>query len=180
MTDEADRKGRVPEYVVIGKVRRPHGIRGVLRIGIMTDDPHRFRLLREIYLSRNDHDRKRFAIINVGIVPDAILLTLEGIDSRDDAESWRDAWVEITGDQIMPLEEGQHYLFEILGLQVQTEEGEILGTVVDILRNPAHDVYVIKQDEREFMVPAVPEFIRQIDSESGIMIIHVVDGLLEL
>lgn len=180
MTDESGSRRRIPDYVVIGQVRRPHGVRGTLRVAPMTEDPHRYRRLEQVYLSRGDDQRTLFAIEKVEIAHEAILLTLQGIDSRDRAEEWRQAWVEIPGEQILPLEEGQHYLFEIVGLQVQSEDGENLGTVVDILRNPAHDVYVVKQDDREFMVPAVPEFIRQIDSESGIMIIHLVDGLLEL
>jgi 16S rRNA processing protein RimM len=180
MTGKSVQKRRVPDFVVIGQVRRPHGVRGTLRVAPLTEDPQRFLHLETVYLNLKDDQRTLFTIDRVQVANDAILISLKEIESRETADLWRAAWVEIPGDQIMPIEDGQHYLFEIVGLQVHSEEGEPLGEVIDILRNPAHDVYVVRNNEREFMVPAVPEFIRQIDSESGIMIIHLVDGLLDL
>ncbi len=146
----------------------------------MTDDPGRFHKLKQVWFSRDETTRTPFTIVRVQLQPDGVLLTVAGIDDRNMAEAWREAWVEIPGSEVMPLPEGKHYLFEIIGVQVVTEEGTALGQVVDILRNPAHDVYVVRGEEREFLIPAVPEFIRQIDSETGLMIIHVVDGLLDL
>ena len=165
---------------MIGRVTRPHGVRGALRVAPMTDDPERFHRLKQLWLSRSETERTPFTITRVQLQPEAVLLTVAGIDDRNAAEAWREAWVEIPGSEVLPLPEGQHYLFEIIGVQVVTEEGTALGQVVDILRNPAHDVYVVRGEEREYLIPAVPEFIRQIDSETGLMIIHVVDGLLEL
>ncbi len=166
--------------MVIGQVRRPHGIRGALRVAPMTDDPERYHLLKRIWLNHGDDQRTPFIISRVQLLPDGVVISLEGISDRNAAENWRQAWVEIPGDEVLPLTEGRHYLFEIIGVQVVTEEGVALGEVVDILRNPAHDVYVVRGEEREYLIPAVPEFIRQIDSETGLMIIHVVDGLLDL
>jgi len=165
---------------VVGRITRPHGVRGTLRIAPMTDHPERFRQLKQIWLSHSETERTPFSITRVQMQPDAVLVTLAGIDDRDAAEQWRAAWVEIPGTEVLPLPEGKHYLFEIIGVQVVTEDGVALGQVVDILRNPAHDVYVVRGEEREYLIPAVPEFIRQIDSETGLMIVHVVDGLLEL
>ncbi|HNW58414.1 MAG TPA: ribosome maturation factor RimM [bacterium] len=164
----------------MGRITRPHGVRGALRVTPMTDDPGRFHKLKQVWFSRDETTRTPFTIVRVQLQPDGVLLTVAGIDDRNMAEAWREAWVEIPGSEVMPLPEGKHYLFEIIGVQVVTEEGTALGQVVDILRNPAHDVYVVRGEEREFLIPAVPEFIRQIDSETGLMIIHVVDGLLDL
>ena len=137
-------------------------------------------MLKQVWFNRGDDVRTPFTLSRVQIVPDGVVITLAEINDRNAAEEWRQAWVEIPGDEVLPLAEGQHYLFEIIGVQVVTEEGVALGEVVDILRNPAHDVYVVRGEEREYLIPAVPEFIRQIDSETGLMIIHVVDGLLDL
>jgi 16S rRNA processing protein RimM len=180
MAESNKKRPRTPDYVVIGQVRRPHGIRGALRVAPMTDDPERFHLLKKVWFSLGDDERKPFTPTRVQVLPDAVLLTVSEISDRNGAELWRQAYVEIPGEEILPLAEGKHYLFEIIGVQVVTEEGVALGQVVDILRNPAHDVYLVRGEEREYLIPAVPEFIRQIDSETGIMIIHVVDGLLDL
>ena len=165
---------------MIGHITKAHGIRGALRIAPLTDDPKRFHLLKEVWFNRGGRERTSFTPTRVQIVPDAVLLTVAELSDRNAAEAWREADVEIPGDQVLPLAEGQHYLFEIMGICVVTEEGKTLGEVVDIVRNPAHDVYVVRGEEREYLIPAVPEFVRQIDSESGLMIVHIIDGLLDL
>jgi 16S rRNA processing protein RimM len=180
MAERKPGKERTPDFIVIGQIRRPHGVRGAVSVAIMTDNPDRFNLLKQVWFNRGDDLRMPFTLTRVQKMPGAVVLTVAEITDRDAADGWRQAWVEIPGDEILPLEEGKHYLFEIIGLQVVTDEDVALGEVVDILRNPAHDVYVVRGEEREYLIPAVPEFIRQIDSESGIMIIHVVDGLLDL
>ncbi|HNY91639.1 MAG: Ribosome maturation factor RimM [bacterium ADurb.Bin431] len=180
MADQSGKRARTPDFVVIGQVRRPHGIRGALRVAPLTDDPERYHLLKRVWLNHGDDERTPFTLAQVQLIPDGIILSLDGISDRNAAETWRQAWVEIPGEEVLPLAEGRHYIFEIIGVQVVTEEGVALGEVVDILRNPAHDVYVVRGDEREYLIPAVPEFIRQIDSETGLMIVHVVDGLLDL
>lgn len=180
MADSTQRRPRTPDFVVIGQVRRPHGIRGALRVAVMSDDPGRFDLLKEIWLNPGDDGRTRFTLTRVQVVPDGVILSVDGIGDRTAAESWRQAWVEIPGDQILPLPEGKHYLFELIGLKVVSEEGEPLGEVIEVMRNPAHDLYVVRGARRDHLIPAVPEFIRRIDSEKGIMVVHLVDGLLDL
>lgn len=180
MADPAQRRPRTPDFVVIGQVRRPHGIRGALRVAVMSDDPERFHRLEEIWLNPGDDQRTRFTLTRVQVVPDGVILTVAEIGDRTAAETWRQAWIEIPGEQILPLPEGKHYLFELIGLKVVSEAGEPLGEVIEVMRTPAHDLYVVRGAARDHLIPAVPEFVRQIDSETGIMVVHLVEGLLDL
>jgi 16S rRNA processing protein RimM len=169
---------RTPDYVVIGKVSKPHGIRGELRILPLTEDAHRYKLLQSVFLNKNGV-RSLFKIEQAKIVPSAVLLKLDGVPTRTEAENWRNALVEIEGKEVLPLPEGKHYYFELDGLTVETETGQIVGQIVDVLGYPAHDVYVVKSDVREHLIPAVPEIVIKVDTKRQVMVINAIEGLLD-
>ncbi|NOY57565.1 MAG: 16S rRNA processing protein RimM [Calditrichaeota bacterium] len=170
---------KLPDFIVIGRIARAHGVHGALKVEPLTDDPERFKLLEKVGLSFDNETRTFFNIKEVRIGNKSIILSLEGIQDRNEAEKWRRAYLEISVDQRMPLPEGQHYYFEILDLLVKTTTGDMLGKIVDIITNPANDVYVVKSGEKEILIPAIPDVIKNIDTESGVVTIHLLDGLLD-
>jgi len=163
---------------VIGQVLRPHGIRGELRVRSLTENAERYRLLQRLYLNLNGI-RTCFTIERLKITPAAVLLKLEAVDTRDDAERYRDALVEIEGEAVLPLAKGRYYYFELDGLTVETDAGEVIGRVTDVIGYPAHDVYVVTSETREYLIPAIAEIVIKVDMERQVMVIHALDGLLD-
>ena len=108
-----------------------------------------------------------------------VLLSLQGIESRNDAERLRGATLEIPGDQVLPLAENEYYYFQLIGLQVVAESGESIGKVEDIISYPANDVFVVRMGEREVLIPDVPDIICKVDLQNGCLVINPLPGLLD-
>ena len=88
--------------------------------------------------------------------------------------------MDINPGQSSPLPEGQYFHDQIIGLQVQTTEGQIIGTVTDIITGQSNDNYVVRHDKEEILIPAIEDVIKSIDLDKGIIIIEPMEGLLEL
>jgi 16S rRNA processing protein RimM len=108
-----------------------------------------------------------------------VYLKLAEITDRDEADEWRGAEVEIAGTDLPPLEEGEYYAFELIGLTVVTTEGEELGVLEEVLDMPANDVYVVRKDGKEYLIPAIKEVIQEVDLSAGQMVIQVIEGMLD-
>jgi 16S rRNA processing protein RimM len=143
---------------------------------VITDYPERISKLETLFLGP---DYVPHRLLGVRGHRGALLLRLEGVTSRETAERYRAMLIHISIDDAIPLEEGEHYLFQLVGLQVVTEKGRELGTLVDVLETGANDVYVIDGPAGEVLLPAIPEVIREVDVVAGRIVVHLLDGLLE-
>ncbi len=168
----------VPPYIVIGHVARPHGVRGELLVTPDTDFPERVPQLREALLVKAGTITP---IIVEAARPhrDRFLLKLRGIDSLDAADLWRGASLAVLPTQAAPLPRGQHYVFEVLGLRVETEAGEVVGTVIEVLRTGSNDVYLVRGARGEVLVPAIASVVTAIDIPGGRLVIRPLAGMLE-
>ncbi|MBN1540831.1 16S rRNA processing protein RimM [candidate division KSB1 bacterium] len=172
-------ESRMPDYVIVGTVLRPHGIRGELKVAAETDDPQRFNRLDRVFLRLPDGEFRQAQIEHVKIIDRGLLVVFKGIDTRTAAETLRGATIEIPGSKVLPLPEGKYYYFELIGLQVVTQDGELVGTIKDIVSYPANDVYVVATGERDILVPDSPDIIREIDVRNRRLVIHPMPGLLD-
>jgi len=167
-----------PAYVIVGRVLRPHGIRGELRVAPETDFPERLAGLHEAVLLQGG----RITPVHVERARPhgrEVLVKLAGIDSMDQAERWRGAEVAVPRREAAALPEGRHYVFEIIGLRVQTDTGEELGTVAEILRTGSNDVYVVRGAGREYLIPAISTVIARLDPAAGLLVVRPLPGMLE-
>ncbi len=164
--------------VTIGKISRTRGTRGEMVVIPLTDDPNRFFTLEEVCVEKEGNKRV-FKIKCVKKFKKKIFISLEGIDSPEAAKALVGAFLEIEKESLLPLPEGRYYIFEIIGLKVKTESGEILGEVKEVLSFPANDVYVVKKDKKEYNIPAIKEVIKKIDLKKKLIIIKPLEGLLE-
>ena len=174
--------GRIepPEFVTIGRILKPHGVKGAIRVQPLTDDPERFSLLHRVFLTRDEVTRTPFTVSRVQRSNRYIILSFEGIISVEEADQWREAYIEIPRNECLPLPAGSFYYFELIGLDVHTEQGERVGEIEDIFSTPASDIYVVRDGDREVLIPAVQEFVVRIDPEEGVVVISPIEGLLEL
>ena len=166
-------KSSEPEFITIGKIIAPWGIKGKLKVEVVTDFPQRFTPSSKIYINRQPMTinstewHKRKAIIK-----------LNTIDSIEDAQRLRGQPVEIHRSQVYPLPEGQYYHFQLIGLEVWTTEGELLGNVTEILTAESNDNYVVRGAKGEILIPAIEDVIKSIDLDKGRMVIEAIEGLL--
>lgn len=172
-----------PQYLVLARVMRPHGIRGDLSIKMMTDFPERMNDLDVIYLGSDPDLPRNLTKQRVVWVRraknDQWLLHLEGFNTRDDADAMRSKYIFVALKDAVPLEADEVYLFQVMGLEVQTTQGEVLGHVTDIIETGANDVYVVKSEKYgEVLLPAIPSVILNINVEAGTMTVEIPDGLL--
>ncbi|KAA3612225.1 MAG: 16S rRNA processing protein RimM [Calditrichaeota bacterium] len=165
--------------VTIGKILKPHGVQGIVKILATTDAPERYRLLEKVRV-RNPRTGKiaLTAIEHLNIQTAGIFIKFSGINDRNEAETLRDCELIIDQSECLPLKDGSHYFFELEGLAVVDTTDEPLGKIVRVLPYPAHDIYVMQYKSSEVMIPAVAEFIKKIDIAAGKMIINPVAGLL--
>lgn len=161
--------------VVIGTVVAPHGIRGEVKVRMETDFPERFEELEEVWLQPKSGPGRMAGIEGVRFHQNVVLIKFEGCDDRNAAEELRDADLRISKEDLVELEAGQFYIHDIIGLDVYTTEGRHLGQVTEVLQGPANDVYVTPMA----MIPALKQFVREIDLEERKMIVEPVEGLTE-
>lgn len=169
-----------PRYFVIGRVLRPHGVRGELRVEITTDRPEQLRRHTHFYLARPESPEtvRRCPIEKSRQHKGVLLLKLEGCDDRNGADELRGMLVQIPTEEAEPLGEGEYYHFQLIGLAVETESGERLGQVVEVLETGANDVYVVRGIRGEVLLPAVDDVIRAIDLESKRMMVRLLPGMM--
>ncbi len=141
-----------------------------------TDLPERFNWIDIIYVGENDP--KPVRVESVRLHKRWALLKLAGYDSREDAEMLRGRQLQIPRDQAIPLEEGEYFLFELLGLAVETENGSRLGPLVEVIETGANNVFVVRGDQGDILIPDIAEVIIDIDFDHGRMIISPLPGML--
>lgn len=164
-----------PRHLIIGRVLKPWGTRGELKVAILTDFPERFASLRTVYVG---DDAKPFSVERARRHGNVALLKLKGIDTPEAAAKLREQLMYVAVEDAVKLPEGRVYLYQLIGLRVKTVEGEPLGEIADVLDTGANDVYVVHDGTREILLPAIPQVIKEIALERGEMIVQLIEGLI--
>ncbi|MXY46478.1 MAG: 16S rRNA processing protein RimM [Chloroflexi bacterium] len=159
--------------IVVGRIRSAWGVRGDVSVEVLSDAPNRFAAGSELRLKGNptrvEHSRKNKR---------GILVKLDTVADRTQAESLRGEELTILPDQVEPLPDGMYYHFQILGMQVLAEDGENLGVISEIIVTGSNDVYVVHEDDRrDILIPALPDVVLDVDLQASRMTISLPDGL---
>ncbi|MEN6520283.1 MAG: ribosome maturation factor RimM [Armatimonadota bacterium] len=165
--------GKEPD-VVIGTVVAPFGIKGEVKVKIETDFPERFEDQEEVWLQPKTGQGRLARIESIRFHQGGALIKFEGCGDRSSAEGLRGAELRIDESELMELDAGQYYVHDILGLDVYTTDGENIGKVTDVLQGAGNDIYVTPKA----MIPAVKEFVQEIDLAGGKMIVKLIDGMI--
>lgn len=170
-----------PRFLAVGRVSRPHGVRGELRVKILTDYPGRLGQHAYFYLASPDSPEmvRRYPVEKLRRHKEVLLLKLGGCDDRTGAEELRGQLVQIPTEEAVPLEEGEYYDFQLIGVKVEAESGESLGQVVEVLKTGANDVYIVRGSWGEVLLPAVKDVVLKLDIEARQMVVNLLPGLLE-
>lgn len=164
------------EYFVIGKIVNTQGIKGEIRVVPTTDDIERFRRLSEINVFKKENETI-YNIESVRMHKKFVLLKLQGIDNMTEAEKLKNTEIRIHKDLAIPCEQDEYYIKDLYGIRVITDEGEDIGTIEDIIVTGANDVYLIKNNTSEILIPAIKQCILKVDINENIMTVHLLEGL---
>ena len=162
--------------MVIGRITRPHGVRGEVRVKVHTDLPERFGWLERVFVG--DDPPVPMAVENTRMNKEWVILKLAGIDDRDAADGLREAWLQVPEAEGIPLEEGEVYVYQLIGLAVRESDGRELGRLEEIIETPANDVYVVRGPFGELLLPDIAEVILEIDVAAGVMQVALMPGML--
>lgn len=160
------------EYLLIGEVLRPQGVRGQVKVRPETDDPARFLQLDTVYLKTGE-DYHPVPITDTESRPDGfVYCVLDHAADRDQAEKQRGLLLYVDRAHAVKLEEGQYFISDLLGCQVRDQKGTVLGAIEDVLQPGANDVYQIKcADGRRMYLPVLPFVILQVDVKGGFIVV---------
>jgi len=155
-------------------------VRGELRVEIITAYPERLEQHTYFYLARPDSldVAQRYLVLGMRFHKKALLLQLEGCDDRNRAEELRGMLVQIPIEEAVALDEGEYFLFQLDDVRVETEDGEWLGQIVEVIETGANDVYVVRGPRGEVLLPAIEEVVLDLDLEARRMVVHLMPGLL--
>ena len=167
------------ELLQVGVVTQTHGIRGEVKVFPTTDDAGRFRDLKKVFLDTG-REKLPLEIQGVKFFKQFVIVKFKGLDTINEVERFRRCPLLVPREDAVPLEEDEYYIADMIGMQVETEDGKAFGILKDVMETGANDVYVIDSiSHGEVLVPAIKECIRKVDVAEGKMTVHLMDGLVQ-
>ena len=168
------------DLLQVGVITTTHGVRGEVKVFPTTDDPARFKKLKNVILDTGK-EKLELEIAGVKFFKNMVILKFKGIDDINDVEKYRKKSLYVTRENAVKLKKDEYFIADLIGMKVSTDEGEELGTLSDVMQTGANDVYVISMtDGEEVLIPAIRDCNRDVDVEQGQMCVHLLPGLLDI
>jgi len=168
------------EPILLGKVAATHGIRGQLRVISYSGEPSNLTGLRTVMLKDSGGVVQSFTVATAAVHGKKLLLALEGYTSINQVLPLVGRELYADRDQLPPLDDGEFYWCDLLGLEVRTDRGDLLGRLTDIIATGSNDVYVVTAGEREYLIPALADVVLEVNLAAGTMTISPPEGLFDL
>lgn len=163
----------------VGKISKSVGLKGEVRVTLLTDSPDRFRTLKAVWIGTEEATATRYKIHSVRVSPAAVVMQVETVQTRTAADALRGQFLFVAEkDEVKP-KKGSYFIHEIVGMAVVDEAGMTIGTVQEVMQMPAHDVWVVTSGEKEFLIPATKEVIRSVDVGRRTVVIRPMEGMLD-
>jgi 16S rRNA processing protein RimM len=162
-------------FLAVGRIVGAHGVRGEVKVKLLTDFPERFVAGAYFFIENEKQPRE---VVAVRPHKGLLLIRFAGIDNRNKTESLLKKYLFIPRDEAAPLGEDEYYEDELLGLQVETVAGQLLGELVEIIWTGANEVYVVKGAQGEILLPAIADVVQSVDLDNGIMRVTLLPGLI--
>jgi len=164
-----------PAWVAVGRVTRVHGVAGEVAVQVLTDVPSRFDPGEKVYVSE---DRPRLLTVS-GARPhrDRLLVRFEEVSDRDAAEALRGQYLFVAATSSPPLQDGAFWSHELVGCSVQTPDGRDLGSLEEVIHTQANDVWVVRGERGETLVPALKDVVEAVDVPGRRIVVRAIEGL---
>lgn len=166
--------------VPIGKIVRPHGIRGEVKVHDLPEIDGRFDKLTDVMIGLNKHTAIRQRVQSMRVSNTGIIMQIRDCSTRNDAERFRDNFLFVPQSESAGRTESKLRVHHFIGMTVFSDDGKFEGTIEDVITSAAHEIFVVDMHGKETLIPAVEEFIVQIDEANGRMLIKSIPGLFEV
>lgn len=178
------------DLLQVGAIATTHGVRGEVKVFPMTDDVKRFKNLKKVLLDTGK-GYQELEIVQVKFFKNLAILKFKGIDNINDIEKYKGRGLFVTREHAVKCEKDEYFIADLIGIEVTTEDGELLGELADVLQTGANDVYVVRVDKnspyiervadkkKELLLPAIHDCVRSVDMEKRSMQVHLMPGLVE-
>lgn len=167
------------DLLLIGKITKPHGIKGSLKVYSYAESPELFNDAEVLYLKLKSGTMKPLHVESFSSSGDMVILGFKEIENRNDAEEIVKGELYVDKKYLPPLEEDEYYRYELIGLQVETVDGLNVGIVEDIFPTGSNDVLVVKKGKVENLIPVTKEVVKEIDREKKKILIEPLENMLE-
>lgn len=168
------------DLILIGRVTRPHGLTGLLRIVSYAQSKETFLEAGSVFLSKEQNELYERKVVSIRPYRSVFLLRLSGLNSIDEAEVFRGAGILIRKDCLVRKDEDEFFWYELLGLDVYLVTGQYLGVLKEIFPTGSNDVYVVENKGKEFLIPAIHQVVKEINLAEKRMVISPIKGLVDL
>lgn len=163
----------------IGVITTTHGLRGEVKVFPTTDDVKRFKKTDEVILVTKQGNLT-LHVESAKFFKNIVILKFKEFQNINEVEGFRKCDIMVTRENALPLAEGQFYFCDVIGAKVVEEDGSPIGTVKDVIETGANNVFAIEtNDGKEVLFPVIPQCIKKVDTEAGIVIAHIMKGLLD-
>ena len=164
------------DYLQVGAITSTHGLNGEVKVFPTTDDPKRYSRLKEVWL---DTGREKLAlkVERVKYFKQFVIVKFQGLDRIEDVEKYVKKNLYVTRENAVKLRKNEYFIADLIGLAVVDEQENVLGTLTDVLATGANDVYIVTKDEKELLIPAIRQCILDVNLETGVMKVHLLEGL---
>ena len=169
---------RVNLYAV-GRIVGCFGIKGFLKLQPTTHRLQRFEKLKDVFLGRSTDDTERFTVEALEVRTNGIVVRFKAVGDRSAAEALIGKIVFVEEHEVLPPEEGSYFAHDVVGCEVWTIEGRFIGTVQEIFKLPAQDLWEVRNGSDVHLIPAVKEFIRHVDLQRRRIDVHLIEGLID-
>lgn len=168
------------ERFQVGVITGTHGLRGEVKVFPTTEDPARFLDLKEVIL-QTPREERRIGIRSVKFFKKFVILGFRGMDRIEDVEKLRGCALLVDRKDAIPLEEGEYYVADLIGLAVRAQDGTQIGILREVIETGANDVYAVEREgQKDLLLPAIPDCILDVRPEEGFMTVYVMPGLEDL
>lgn len=168
------------DLLQVGVITSTHGVRGEVKVFPTTDDPARFKKLKNVVLDTGK-EMIDLEVAGVKFFKNMVIVKFKGIDNINDVEKYRQKSLYVTRENAVKLKKNEYFIADLIGLAAKSDEGEDLGTLSDVLQTGANDVYVLsKEGSDDILLPAIRECVKEVDLDNGEITVHLLPGLREL
>ena len=158
-------KSATDKKIIIGKIGAAHGVRGDMKVYPLTDFPDRFNTIKKAFI-----DDKEIDIVSTRYQNNFVVMKVKGVNSREEVARYTNKLLKINRSDVPPLNEGEYYSFDIIGLKVINQDDVVLGEIIEILKTGSNDVYITKTPEsKQLLIPALKKVVTEINIEEGFM-----------
>ena len=158
----------------VGQIVNSYGIKGFLKVVPLVDNKEQFYSFKKLYMQ----NQKELDIEEIKFSKNLVLVKVKGIDTIEDAVKLKNLYLYAKREDIK-LEEGAHFIVDLIGLEVYTEDGKLLGLLKEVLQPGANDVYVVEnEDKKQILLPVIPDVVKNIDIPNKKIIVHLINGLI--